>query len=257
MYSMYSMFRGEVWWTTQRKHLDWEELLKNRSVSPVRARLWKRNRNSLWIPKLYQRSAVHLLVQGLQLKIYLTLTFLGSLFFKSVWSCNPQNSKKKSLSSSLASLFGSLKASPVFTRNDETDQLLVVCGSSLWWEPANWPKDSACAARFSGVLGGSLVEDTLLGQVSVTCRNSSSWVYKTTAVTCFFTREEKDRPVVKNRMFEHSESASYHGDVATQGIRLMENYHSIKIHKICCFFNLVDFQDDPRWGRHHFRLLLC
>lgn len=77
-----------------KKHLDWEELLKNRSVSPVRARLSKRNGNSWWIPKLYQRSAVRLLVQGLQLKIYLTLTFLGSLLLILYGVTTPKTPRK-------------------------------------------------------------------------------------------------------------------------------------------------------------------
>ena len=68
-----------------------------------------------------------------------------------------------------------------------------------------------------------------------------------TAVTCFSTREEKDRPVVY-----------IPGCLGTQKLPAImvtlqlkvsdswENYHSIKIYKICCVFNLVDFQDDPR-----------
>ena len=81
------------------------------------------------------------------------------------------------------------------------------------------------------------------GQISVhDLKNRDMSIYKT--------REEKDRPVVKTRMFGHSESAASYqggpatvqmGDVATEGMRLMENHHSIKMCKmytICYLFSI-------------------
>ena len=169
----------------------------------------------------------------------------------------PPNLQEKVAKSSLAWLFGSLKASSVFKKKawhaHETNDERAWTSCWMWFVARACDESRQIGRKIRHVRHGISVEcwaaallrthNCCQGQISVhDLKNRDMSIYKT--------REEKDRPVVKTRMCGHSESAASYqggpatvqmGDVATEGMRLMENHHSInmcKMYTICYLFSI-------------------